>query len=62
MNNLIYIKCLATDADYNYIKNNSTEDWVNGVSSKGTFVKNPNMANWFTGTSGIPSGWKVQNA
>ena len=53
-----YIKCLATDIH----APDSLTDWVNGVSSTGTFVKNLNMSNWTTGTSGIPSGWTVQDA
>ena len=53
-----YIKCLATDIR----EPNSLTYWVNGVASTGTFVKNPNMTNWTTGTSGIPSGWTVQDA
>ena len=53
-----YIKCLATDIR----EPNSLTYWVNGVASTGTFVKNPNMSNWTTGTSGIPSGWTVQDA
>lgn len=38
-----------------------TTNWVDGVSATGTFIKHPN-ATWPTGTSGIPSGWTVQNA
>ena len=53
--NLNYIKCLATDIS----ATNCTEDWLYGVASTGTFVKNPNMTSWPTGTSGIPSGWTV---
>ena len=55
---LNYIKCLATDIS----ASNCTGSWVNGVASTGTFVKNPDMASWTTGASGIPSGWTVQNA
>jgi hypothetical protein len=33
--------------------------WVYGVSSTGTFVKNPSMASLRTGISGIPNGWTV---
>ena len=55
--NLKYIKCLATD----FSAPNCTTDWVSGVPSTGTFVKNPD-ANWPTGTSGIPSGWEVVDA
>ena len=53
---LNYIKCLATNVVYN-----STTDWVKGVASTGTFVKNPNKT-WPTGVNGIPSGWTVQDA
>ena len=56
--NLNYIKCLATDIS----ASNCTHDWVNGVSSTGTFVKDPNMSSWTTGDDGIPSGWTVQDA
>ncbi len=56
--NLNYIKCLAT-----YISvSNCTKNWVNGVSSSGTFVKRPNMNKWTTGIDGIPSGWTVEDA
>ena len=34
-------------------------DWVNGVASTGTFVKNVNMKSLLSGSSGIPSGWTV---
>ena len=59
--NLNYIKCLATDIS----ATNCTSDWVYGVASTGTFVKNPNMKiwpvdeNWY---DGIPKGWTVKNA
>ena len=55
---LNYIKCLAT----NISANNCTYNWVSGVASNGTFIKNPNMSSWGRGTSGIPSGWTVQDA
>ena len=55
---LNYIKCLATDVS----ASNCTKNWVNAVASKGTFVKNPNMASWPTGYNGIPLDWTVQNA
>ena len=54
---LNYIKCLAT----NIQENNCTDNWVYGVSGSGTFVKNPSMASWPSGDSGIPSGWTTQN-
>ena len=55
---LNYIKCLATDIPHN----RCTQEWVRGVASTGTFVKNASMASWTTGTSGIPTGWTVQDA
>ena len=55
---LNYIKCLATDIS----ATNCTQGWVSGVASTGTFVKNPNMTSWPTGTRGIPEGWAVQDA
>ena len=54
---LNYIKCLATDISVD----NPTTDWVSNVASAGTFVKSAEMTSWSTGTSGIPSGWTVQN-
>lgn len=57
--NLNYIKCLAT----NISAGSCTEDWVRDVASTGIFVK-PASTDWAskTGTSGIPSGWTIQNA
>jgi len=55
--NLNYIKCLATDIS----ASNCTYNWVNSVASTGTFVKHSSMASWTTGTSGIPTGWTVQD-
>ena len=55
---LNYIKCLATDISVN---NNCTSYWVLGVSSTGTFVKNPNLNSWERGSSSIPEGWTVVN-
>ena len=52
------IKCLAT----NISKYNCTGNWVSGVASTGTFVKAAGMTSWETGTSGIPSGWTIENA
>ena len=54
---LNYIKCLAT----NISASNCTYDWVYNVASTGTFVKNPNMASWTTGTKGIPANWTVED-
>ena len=55
-NKLNYIKAMfisgtLTDGIYN---------WVNGVASSGTFVKNPAMTSLPTGSSGIPYGWTVK--
>ena len=55
---LNYIKCLAK----NISASKCTNSWVNGVASTGTFVKASSMTSWATGTSGIPSGWKIENA
>jgi hypothetical protein len=39
-----------------------TQNWVNGVKSTGTFVKN-SAATWTTtGVHGIPTGWTVETA
>lgn len=54
---LSYIKMLATDIS----ESSCLSNWVNGVASTGTFVKNPNMSSLTTGVSGIPSGWTVVN-
>ena len=54
---LNYIKMLATDIS----ATNCLVDWVNGVSSTGTFVKSAAMTSLPTGYSGIPSGWTVSN-
>jgi hypothetical protein len=50
--NLSYIECLATDKT----ANKCLDNWVNGVASSGTFVKDAN-ASWNNGNSGIPNGW-----
>lgn len=57
--NLNYIKCLAVDG---INQSGSTNNWVSGVASTGTFVKNPNASSWPTGNKGIPSGWTVEDA
>ena len=51
------ITCLATDISALYCTNN----WVSGVAATGTFTKASSMTGWTTGTSGIPSGWSVQD-
>ena len=55
--NLNYIKCMAI-----YTVSNATSQWVSGVSSTGTFVKNSSMTSWTAGVNGIPNGWVVENA
>ena len=55
---LNYIKMLAT----NISASKCLYNWVSGVASTGTFVKNPAMTSLPTGTSGIPNGWTVLNA
>lgn len=55
---LNYIKCLATDIS----DPECTDNWVRRISANGTFVKSPDMNDWETGDSGIPSGWTVENA
>lgn len=57
---LNYIKVLATST-YSGWGDTFTE-WVNGVASTGTFVKNASMTSLPTGTSGIPANWAVVDA
>lgn len=54
--NLNYVKCLATTKTAS-----NTTDWVKNVSGSGTFVKDSSTS-WYTGNSGIPSGWTIVNA
>jgi hypothetical protein len=52
---LNYVKCLATNASTtSYVSN-----WLNGVSSTGTFYKKTG-ASWSSGVSGIPAGWETK--
>ena len=51
------ITCLATDISASYC----TGSWLKSVSSTGTFIKDPNMTSWTTGSDGIPSGWTVED-
>lgn len=53
---LNYIKMLATDISANRCLSN----WVYGVASKGTFVKNKNATWNVIGVNGVPSGWTIQ--
>ena len=60
--NLNYIKAMFTTTPSGSSPDFYTTNWVNGVASTGTFVKNA-AANWnVTGVNGIPSGWTAQTA
>ena len=52
---LNYIKAMFTTTPSSSYTNN----WVRGVSSTGTFVKNKDATWNVTGNNGIPSGWTV---
>lgn len=54
---LNYIKCLATNIS---VGTGSTTDWVSGVASSGTFVKDASMT-WSRGVNGIPTSWTVED-
>lgn len=58
---LNYIKAMFTTEPSGYY-NSYTINWVSGVASTGTFVKNKNATWNVTGINGIPSGWTVQTA
>lgn len=63
--NLNYIKCTTTSdvrTTYPPYSYKAVREWVKGVNSTGTFVKNSGNNSWPTGDDGIPSGWTVQNA
>ena len=53
--NLSYIKIMATAVS----GSDCLSDWVSGVASSGTFVKNFNFS-LDRGVSGIPEGWELQ--
>lgn len=55
---LNYIKCLATNISATYC----TTNWVKGVASTGTFIKDANMTGWTAGANGIPINWTVEDA
>ena len=55
--NLNHIECLATDIS----ASDCLTNWVSGVASTGTFVKNPSMTSWTEGNNGIPTGWTIQD-
>lgn len=57
---LTYIKAMFTEKPNASIPR--TSNWVNGVASSGTFVKNA-AATWdLVGASGVPSGWTIEYA
>lgn len=53
---LNYIKMLAT----NISANSCLANWVEGVATKGTFVKNKNATWNVSGINGVPYGWTIQ--
>ena len=55
---LNYIKCMAKSG---FNTSNCKQNWVNGVASQGTFVKNSDVSvsTWSRGNSGIPTNWLV---
>ena len=55
---LNYIKAMFTTTPSTAYTNN----WVNGVASTGTFVKNASATWDVTGVNGIPSGWTKETA
>ena len=64
--NLKYVKCTATDGEpipstYSQNSDYYCGGWVYDVSSSGTFIKKTGSTiDWESGTSGIPTGWTVQ--
>ena len=59
---LNYIKAMFTTTPSTTSGNGPTGNWVKGVSSTGTFVKN-SSASWSTvGDNGVPEGWTVETA
>ena len=52
------ITCLAKDIS----ASNCLQNWVNGVSSSGTFTKASSMNSWPRGANGIPNNWTVKNS
>lgn len=55
---LNYIKCMAIDG---FGTSKCKENWVSGVASSGTFVKDSGVSvdTWTRGASGIPTNWLV---
>ena len=73
LTNFCYQKMFSGCTNLNYIKamftttpsTTYTSNWVKGVASTGTFVKNPS-ATWDStitrGTSTVPTNWTIINA
>ena len=56
--NLSYIKAMFTTTP----STSYTRDWVSGVATTGTFIKN-SVAQWdVSGVNGVPSGWTIETA
>ena len=55
---LNYIKAMFTTAPSTYY----TSNWVNGVASTGTYVKNSAATYTTRGISAIPSNWTIETA
>lgn len=55
---LISVTCLATNISAQYC----TTNWLNNISSTGTFTKAASMNNWTTGVNGIPENWTIVDA
>ena len=53
---LQYVKALFTTKP----SEDTTKEWLSGVASSGTFVKNKNATWNVTGAHGIPEGWEVE--
>lgn len=55
---LNYIKCMAIDG---FNTTNCKQNWVSGVASSGTFVKDSGVSvdTWSRGANGIPTNWLV---
>ena len=59
---LNYIKAMFTTTPSGSSPNYYTQNWVDGVASTGTFVKN-SAAQWdVSGVDGVPTGWTVETA
>lgn len=54
---LNYVQCLVTSIS----ASDCVKNWLLGVASAGTFVKDARMSAWPEGPGGIPAGWTVEN-